>query len=75
VYIEDSTEKAQKEHQRQEQHETDAIHIYTDGSGINGRIGAAAVCTTTQETTSAYMGEDTTSTVYASELQGIILAL
>ncbi|EEY23737.1 conserved hypothetical protein [Verticillium alfalfae VaMs.102] len=46
-----------------------------DGSGINGRIGAAAVCTTTSETTSVDMGADTTSTVYAGELQGIILAL
>ncbi|RKK06295.1 hypothetical protein BFJ66_g18528, partial [Fusarium oxysporum f. sp. cepae] len=57
------------------QDEPDAIHIYTDGSGIGGHIGAAAVCTTTQETKSAYMGDDTTSTVYAGELQGISLAL
>ncbi|KAF6525556.1 hypothetical protein HZS61_011351 [Fusarium oxysporum f. sp. conglutinans] len=57
------------------QDEPDAVHIYTDGSGISGHIGAAAVCTTTQETKSAYMGDDTTSTVYAGELQGISLAL
>jgi ribonuclease HI len=75
TYIDSSSEKAQKEHRKKQQRETNAIHIYTDGSGINGGIGAAAVSTTTNETASAYMGADTTSTVYAGELQGIILAL
>ncbi|KAJ6437592.1 hypothetical protein O9K51_09799 [Purpureocillium lavendulum] len=55
--------------------ETAALHIYTDGSGINGRIGAAAVCPTTQQIRSSYMGNEETSTVYAGELQGISLAL
>ncbi|EGU81546.1 hypothetical protein FOXB_07941, partial [Fusarium oxysporum f. sp. conglutinans Fo5176] len=75
TFIEASTEEAQARHDRITQDESDAIHIYTDGSGINGGVGAAAVCTTTQETKSAYMGDDTTSTVYAGELQGISLAL
>lgn len=74
-YIESNAEQAMKEHQKQQDHEMDAIHVYTDGSGINGHIGAAAVCTTTHETKSTYMGTETTSTVYAGELQGIILAL
>ncbi|KAI3526890.1 zinc knuckle, partial [Colletotrichum abscissum] len=54
---------------------TDATHIYTDGSGIDGHIGAATVCATTQQTSKTHMGDDTTSTVYAGELQGIVLAL
>ncbi|KAF4442705.1 reverse transcriptase [Fusarium austroafricanum] len=75
TFIEESTEEAQTRHEQIKQNESDAIHIYTDGSGINGSIGAAAVCITTQETKSAYMGDDTTSTVYVGELQGISLAL
>ncbi len=49
--------------------------IYTDGSCIQGHTGAAAVWPTKQRTESAYMGPDTTSTVYAAELQGVCLAL
>ena len=75
THIEDSAEKAEARHQYSIRHEAGAIHVYTDGSGINGQIGAAAVCTTTHQTKSAYMGDNTVSTVYAGELQGIILAL
>ncbi|KID87351.1 Ribonuclease H-like protein, partial [Metarhizium majus ARSEF 297] len=70
-----SAEKAQERHQYNIDNEPSAIHIYTDGSGINGHVGAAAVCTTTSQTKSAYMGDDAVSTVYAGELQGISLAL
>lgn len=75
TFIEESVEKAQARHQHGISNVPNAIHIYTDGSGINGHIGAAAVCTTTNQTKSAYMGDDTVSTVYAGELQGISLAL
>jgi ribonuclease HI len=49
--------------------------MYTDGSGIDGEIGAAAVCPLMHQTRSVHMGSDTLSTVYAAELQGISLAL
>ncbi|KAK1993555.1 hypothetical protein LX36DRAFT_729575, partial [Colletotrichum falcatum] len=52
-----------------------AIYIYINKNSINSHIGAAAVCATTYETRKSYMGPDTISTVYAGELQGIILAL
>jgi ribonuclease HI len=70
-----STDEARSRHERTKQDEPDTIHIYTDGSGIGGNIGAAAVCTTTLETRSAYMGDETTTTAYAGELQGISLDL
>jgi hypothetical protein len=49
--------------------------VYTNGSGIKGEIGSAAVYLLLQQIRSAYMGPDTLSTVYAAELQGISLAL
>jgi len=75
TFIEESVEKAQARHQYSTSNEPDTLHIYTDGSGINGHIGAAAVCTTINQTKNAYMGDDSVSTVYAGELQGISLAL
>jgi ribonuclease HI len=51
------------------------LSIYTDGSGIDGETGAAAVCPLIQETRAVHMGANTISTVYAAELQGISLAL
>ncbi|RFN42691.1 ribonuclease h-like protein [Fusarium flagelliforme] len=75
TFIEENAEKARSRHQHSIEKEPNAIHIYTDGSGINGHVGSAAVCTTTNQAKSAYMGEDTVSTVYAGELQGVSLAL
>ncbi|KAJ6436838.1 reverse transcriptase [Purpureocillium lavendulum] len=75
TYIDETAEGARKKHLALLRRETAALHIYTDGSGINGQIGAAAVCSTIQQTRSAYMGTEATSTVYAGELQGISLAL
>jgi ribonuclease HI len=75
TYIERNAEKAEARHQYRIRSEPDAIHIDTDGSGINGHVGVAAVCTTTHQTKSACMGDETVSTVYPGELQGIILAL
>ena len=49
--------------------------IYTDGSGINGKIGAAAVIPQLDTIKKAYMGEETVSTVYSAELEVIRMAL
>ncbi|KAF5232691.1 hypothetical protein FANTH_12862 [Fusarium anthophilum] len=73
TFIEAYTEAAQARHDRIIQDEPDVIHIYTGGNGIDGNVGAAAVCTTTQETKSAYMGDDTTSTVYAGNRRSKLL--
>jgi ribonuclease HI len=50
------------------------LTLYTDGSGIEGRIGAA-VADLQNRHTHSQMGDDDTSTVYAAELRGIEMAL
>jgi ribonuclease HI len=49
--------------------------VYTDGSGINSRVGAAAVCPQYNKIRSVYIGEQSKATVYAAKLQGILLGL
>jgi hypothetical protein len=51
------------------------LSIYTNGSSIEDRVGAAAVIPATDAIRRAHMGSNTTSTVYAAELQGINMAL
>lgn len=74
IYIDENDETARKRHDRGTATGKD-LSIYTDGSGIEDRIGAAAVCPFTGQTRSAFLGFSTTSTVYAAELYGISLAL
>ena len=74
THIDNNAGKARDRHDR-ECATGKSLSIYTDGSGIEGEIGSAAVCPITQQTLSVHMGSDTLSTVYAAELQGISLAL
>ena len=49
--------------------------IYTDGNGIGGKIGAAAVIPALGRTKRAYLGLESELTVYSAELYGICMAL
>lgn len=66
---------AEQNHKEQLQKEK-AHYIYSDGSGINGKIGAAAVSTATETPTirRTYLGPSTFFTVYSAELYGIAMA-
>jgi hypothetical protein len=73
IYIDKDAETAQTRYDKEDATNQD-LSIYTDGSGIDGRVGAAAVCPFTKQTRSAYLGLSAISTVYAAELYGISLA-
>jgi ribonuclease HI len=74
TYIDKTAQEAQARHDKEHTKEG-SLNIYTDGSGIEGEIGSAALCPLTQQVRSVHMGLDTESTVYAAELQGVNLAL
>ncbi|RYO78316.1 hypothetical protein DL764_010130 [Monosporascus ibericus] len=75
IHIAKDTETAEKEHQKDLESGRNNLRIYTDGSGIDGHVGAAAACPALRQSKKTYMGKASVSTVYAAELQGIILAL
>ena len=55
------------------------MHIYTDGSAIDGEVKATAIapaiCNQKQYVNRAYMGTESTFTVYAAELQDIDMTM
>jgi len=75
VTIAESRDEAKKNHERITAATGQRITIYTDGSGINGKVGAAAVSSDGATARSAYLGRGTEYTVYAAELLGILMAL
>lgn len=75
VSIHLTKEKAKLHHENCQEKYPNAIMIYTDGSGIEDKIGAAAVAPIEGRVKKVYLGDKHTSTVYAAELKGIYLAL
>ncbi|KAJ5639863.1 uncharacterized protein N7484_007725 [Penicillium longicatenatum] len=51
------------------------VIIYTDRSGIDGKVGAAAVVKATREHRHCQMGTEQDSTVYSAELRAVEMAL
>ena len=70
-----SPEITRTRHKELFKHPSNSIYVYTDGSGIDNNIGAAAVSPLTRCIKLAHMRNTEISTVYAVELQGINLAL
>jgi ribonuclease HI len=75
ISIHETKEKAKAHQAKYSQRYPNALTIYTDGSGIEGGIGAAAVAPLQGRVKKAFLGNEYTSTVYAAELKGIYLAL
>jgi ribonuclease HI len=74
ISIHETKEGARTHHEGYRQRYPDALAIYTDGSGIDGKIGAAAVAPQQGRVKKVFLSNEYTSTVYAAELKGIYLA-
>ena len=70
----DNSKKEAKIHHDNAAHNQDTICIYTDGSGIDGQIGAAAYCPTLGETKRQYLGPESLFNVYVAEVTAMTLA-
>jgi hypothetical protein len=75
IAIKENAEAAIETHNAILLRSRDLLVVYTDGSGINGKIGAASVAPKIGAIKQAYMGTEATSIVYAAELEGIHMAL
>jgi ribonuclease HI len=76
IYIALDTDAAVQNHNRiRDNFKAGDLYIYTDGSDINGHVGAAAWCEQMDKASKMYMGTSSDSTVYAAELMGISQAL
>lgn len=64
--------EAVAEHNRKANH---SLCIYTDGSGLDGQVGAAMVVPCLNIKRGKYMGPETAATVYTAELTGLVLAM
>jgi ribonuclease HI len=53
---------------------SDTEAIYTDGSGINGKIGAAAYCERNSKVALQHLGNETQYNVFAAELTALCLS-
>jgi exonuclease III len=73
IYIDVDRDRARQ--RVQEVEEKRSPHYFTDGSGINGKVGTACVDGLTRRKAVAYLGKEEDYTVYSAELAGILLAL
>jgi hypothetical protein len=62
TYIDATAKEARARHDEEHAKE-DSLSIYTDGSGIEGEIGSAALCPLTQQVRSVHMGLDTVDSI------------
>lgn len=52
-----------------------ALAIYTDGSGINEKVGASVMAPALNIYAQAYLGKETTTTVHAAELISMLMGV
>ena len=75
IKIDTTKDKAKDQHYKILHENSTAPTIYTDGSGIKGKIGAAIYDATKNETRHRHLGKDTQYNVYTAELAALQLAI
>ena len=71
----ESTKEAAKRYHDEMTYQPNTVCIYTDGSGIDGAIGAAAYSPTVAKTQYQYLGNEASFNVFAAELMAMNLAI
>ena len=74
IHIDKEKKKAQANHENKTNNSS-ILRVYTDGSGINKKVGVAAVAPQIQSVHKGFMGPESEATVYSAEVYGIIMAL
>src|SRR5436190_22412716 len=75
IKIDITKDKAKDQYYEMQNEKSTATTIYTDGSGIKGRIGAAIYNATINEIRHQHLGKDTQYNVFAAELAALQLAI
>jgi len=74
IEIDSGNKKSAKSKHDATFHDDNTLCMYTDGSGINGHVGAAAVSQKISRTLRRYLGSDKEHNVYTAEVTGFELA-
>ena len=75
IKIDITKDKAKNQFYEMQHEESTATTIYTDGSGIKGKIGAAIYDATRNETRHQHLRKDTNYNVFTAELAALQLAI
>jgi len=75
IKIDVTKDKAKDQYYEMQNEKSTAATIYTDGSGIKNKIGAAIYDATMNETKHQHLGKDTQYNVYTAELAALQLAI
>ena len=76
IKVEETKDSAKDQHDKTQEHQdASVIMIYTDGSGIEKKIGAATYNPKMSEVNYQHLGDETQFNVYSAELTAICLAL
>jgi ribonuclease HI len=70
----ETTKKSAKSAHDSTIHDDNTLCIYTDGLGIDGHVGAAAVCPRIAQALQRYLGSDKEHNVYSAEITALELA-
>ena len=74
INVPGNKEAAKRKHENTIYHD-DTLYVYTDGSGIDGQVGAAAYSPTTLSTKQQYLGSENQHNIYSAELTAIDIAV